>query len=155
MYLGNKTIHMDQTLLIGIAQRGFFFCNTSPNTSSLWNCLDSVPCWSFQSKLWHSVAIMQCNMRLASGMPGQIFRPEPNGIRLKWCPPKSISLSKNRSGSNRSGLFHMAGSLEIAQALIIFLHVWELHIHLSWFHLWLHGELTGVQLGDSGALLWQ
>uniref|UniRef100_A0A6N2MR56 Uncharacterized protein n=1 Tax=Salix viminalis TaxID=40686 RepID=A0A6N2MR56_SALVM len=48
--------------------------------------------------------------------PGQILRPEPNGISSKSCPLKSIELPRNLSGLNSFGFSQASESLSTAHA---------------------------------------
>ncbi|URD97563.1 hypothetical protein MUK42_30278 [Musa troglodytarum] len=80
--------------------------------------LGRFPSGSLHSNLCSMDASMRCTIRYANGSPGQIRRPDPNGVNSKWRPLKSTSLFKNLSGKNSSGSVHKLLSRPIAQILM-------------------------------------
>lgn len=100
---------------VAIAQRGDAFFRVTPKLSAM----SSVPSLSTSAGSLHlnwfnNDARTRCTILLASGIPGQILRPAPNGMSSKSPPLKSVGLPRNRSGINFSGSGQTSPSRPIA-----------------------------------------
>ncbi|KAK6781341.1 hypothetical protein RDI58_023525 [Solanum bulbocastanum] len=72
---------------------------------------------SFQSKEFKSEPNITGTILNASGKPGHILRPAPNGIKSKSCPRISKSEPQNLSGLNTKGSSQKVKSLPIDHTL--------------------------------------
>jgi hypothetical protein len=132
---------------MGIARRGSALCKVMPNVSLMFISFGFISSPRFQLKLWTKEANIKCTIRSAKGNPGQILLPAPKGMSSKSTPLKSISFSKNLSGTNKSGFGHMLESRPIAHtftSICAFLGTVKPHTSLSISALW------GARRGATG-----
>jgi len=114
----------NHTNLMGIARRGSALCKVMPNVSLMFISFGFISSPRFQLKLWTKEANIKCTIRSAKGNPGQILLPAPKGMSSKSTPLKSISFSKNLSGTNKSGFGHMLESRPLPTRLLVSVHSW-------------------------------
>ncbi|WVZ56248.1 hypothetical protein U9M48_006810 [Paspalum notatum var. saurae] len=110
----SSLIESNIVVRFAIALSGMANETVTPKCSDMSTPFFSAAAGSFHSNRCSKVASMRCTIRSASGMPGHILRPDPNGRSSKYLPRKSISVSRNLSGMNFSGSSHASGSRPIA-----------------------------------------